>query len=103
MNFVSQLNGNWYAEQVLLNSIAKTVGTPFYLYSKSLLQKQWLSFEWAFNLNKVPHQIYYAVKANSNLAILDLFNRLGSGFDIVSAGELQRVLHIKANSQKIIF
>ncbi len=101
MNFVSQLNGVYYAEDLALSQIVSDIGTPTYLYSANSLQKQWLCFDQAFHA--VTHHIHYAVKANSNLALLDKFHRLGSGFDIVSAGELQRVLKVNADPQKIIF
>jgi diaminopimelate decarboxylase len=90
-----------YCEDVPVADVAKKVGTPFYLYSQSTLERHYRTFDLAFGL--VPHLTCYAVKANSNLAILSLFRRLGSGFDIVSGGELQRALRAGADPQKIVF
>jgi diaminopimelate decarboxylase len=90
-----------YCEDVPVADVAKKVGTPFYLYSQSTLERHYKTFDLAFGL--VPHLTCYAVKANSNLAILSLFRRLGSGFDIVSGGELQRALRAGADPQKIVF
>ncbi len=84
-----------------LTALAKKVGTPFYLYSQTGLEDRFRSFENAFD--NVPHLICYAVKANSNLSILSLFGSLGAGFDIVSGGELMRVLRTRADPGKIVF
>lgn len=84
-----------------LNAIAKAVGTPCYVYSKAILEQNWHAFNHAFQTH--PHQINYAVKANSNLAVLNILAHLGSGFDIVSGGELQRVLKAGGFPEKIIF
>jgi diaminopimelate decarboxylase len=90
-----------YCEDVPVADVAKEVGTPFYLYSQSTLERHFKTFDLAFGL--LPHLTCYAVKANSNLAILSLFRKLGSGFDIVSGGELLRALHAGADPQKIVF
>jgi diaminopimelate decarboxylase len=90
-----------YCEDVRVADIARKVGTPFYLYSQSTLERHFRVFDEAFGA--VPHLICYSLKANSNLAILSLFRRLGSGFDIVSGGELLRVLHIGGDPQKTVF
>ncbi|MEQ1637250.1 MAG: diaminopimelate decarboxylase [Methylococcales bacterium] len=90
-----------YAEDVAVQTIARKYGTPCYVYSKATLQRHWHAFDNAFG--KQPHLICYAVKANSNLAILNLLARLGSGFDIVSLGELQRVLAAGGDPKKIVF
>lgn len=90
-----------YAEEVPVAEIAKAVDTPCYIYSRCALEEQWQSFKSA--LDPHPHQINYAVKANSNLAVLNLFARLGSGFDIVSLGELERVLHAGGRKEGIVF
>jgi diaminopimelate decarboxylase len=90
-----------YCEDVSVAEVAKKVGTPFYLYSQSTLERHFKVFDLAFGA--LPHLTCYAVKANSNLAILSLFRRLGAGFDIVSGGELQRALRAGGDPQKIIF
>jgi len=79
-----------HAEAVPLSRIAEQHGTPCFVYSHAALTTAWQAFDAAFKDRR--HLVCYAVKANSNLAILNLFARLGSGFDIVSEGELQRVL-----------
>ena len=90
-----------HCEDVRIADIARRVGTPFYLYSQSALEHHFKVFDAAFA--DVPHLICYSVKANSNLAVLSFFRRLGSGFDIVSGGELLRVLRIGGDPQKTIF
>ena len=90
-----------WIERVCLTDIAASVGTPCYVYSRAALERHWLAFDAAFG--DYPHQICYAVKANGSLAILDLLARLGSGFDIVSGGELERVLCAGGDSSEIIF
>ncbi len=82
--------GHLFAENVPLADIAKQVGTPCYVYSRAMIEAQWRAFDVAFGEH--VHLVCYAVKANSNLAVLDVLARLGSGFDIVSGGELERVL-----------
>ena len=82
-------DGELHAEGVPLAAIAERFGTPCYVYSRAALEGAWRAFDAAFA--GVPHLVCYAMKANSNLAVLDLFARLGSGFDIVSGGELARV------------
>ncbi len=90
-----------YAEDVLVSEIASRWGTPCYIYSRATLERHWKAFDKAFGAH--PHQICYAVKANSNIAILNIFARLGSGFDIVSQGELERVLIAGGKPDKVIF
>jgi diaminopimelate decarboxylase len=90
-----------FAEQVDFEDIAEHVGTPCYVYSRATLERHWHAFDDAFG--DYPHQICYAVKANGNLAILNLLARLGSGFDIVSAGELMRVVAAGGDPGKTIF
>ena len=90
-----------FAEDVAVESIAQQYGTPCYIYSKATLLRHWHAFNDAFGNH--PHLICYAVKANSNLAILNQFARLGSGFDIVSLGELERVLAAGGSADKIVF
>ena len=90
-----------WIEGVRLTDIAAAVGTPCYVYSRAALEQHWLAFDAAFG--DYPHEICYAVKANGSLAILDLLGRLGSGFDIVSGGELERVLCVGGAPSQIIF
>lgn len=94
-------NNELFVESVPLRKIAETFGTPCYVYSRSALTKAYQEFETAFAGR--DHLICYAVKANSNIAILNLFARLGSGFDIVSGGELQRVLQAGGDPGKTVF
>ncbi|OQX31973.1 MAG: diaminopimelate decarboxylase [Candidatus Sedimenticola endophacoides] len=90
-----------YAEEVPLARVAERFGTPCYVYSRATLERHWHAFDDAFRGR--PHLICYAVKANSNLAVLNLFARLGSGFDIVSQGELERVLAAGGDPGKVVF
>ncbi|MCB1936402.1 MAG: diaminopimelate decarboxylase [Nitrosomonas sp.] len=90
-----------YAESVSLETIAKKFGTPCYVYSRNALTSIYYEFERAFSSD--DYLICYAVKANSNLAILNLLARLGSGFDIVSGGELQRVIKAGGDPHKTVF
>lgn len=90
-----------YIEDVKLHDIADQFGTPCYIYSRAAIEENWHAFHSAFNA--VPHRIGYAVKANANIAILNLLAKLGSGFDIVSVGELERVIMAGGDPKKIIF
>lgn len=101
MQYFSYKKKRLHCEDVRVADIARRVGTPFYLYSQSTLERQFRVFDAAFAA--VPHHICYSVKANSSLAILSLFRRLGSGFDIVSGGELLRVLRVGGDPRKTIF
>lgn len=101
MDYFEYKNRQLFAEQVALGDIAEQVGTPCFVYSRATLERNWQAFNTAFG--DYPHQICYAVKANGNLAILNLLARLGSGFDIVSAGELRRVMEAGGVPTKIIF
>lgn len=101
MDHFTYRNRKLYAEELPLSEIARSVGTPFYVYSRATIERHWHAFDRAFGQH--PHQICYAVKANSNLAILQLLARLGSGFDIVSGGELARVLRAGGDPNKTIF
>jgi diaminopimelate decarboxylase len=94
-------NGELFVEQVALTDIADQYDTPCYVYSRLAIENNWNSFNKAFE--NFPHQICYAVKANSNIAILNLLAKLGSGFDIVSLGELERVLAAGGDANKIVF
>ncbi|MEM7020560.1 MAG: diaminopimelate decarboxylase [Pseudomonadota bacterium] len=90
-----------YAEDVALTDLAAEYGTPCYVYSRAILENRWNSYATAWG--EQPHLICYAVKANSNLAVLSILAKLGSGFDIVSGGELERVLRAGGDPKKIIF
>jgi diaminopimelate decarboxylase len=90
-----------FGENVALDDIARRFGTPCYVYSRAALTDGYRQFAEAFKSRQ--HLICYAVKANSNLAILNLFARLGAGFDIVSGGELQRVLAAGGAANKVVF
>ena len=101
MDHFTYRNGQLYAEDVPVATIAAAVGTPCYLYSRATLERHWRAFDHAFGDH--PHRVCYAVKANSNLAVLNLLARLGSGFDIVSVGELERVLAAGGDPGKVVF
>ena len=93
--------GGLFAEEVALSQIAARFGTPCFVYSRAALEQAWRRYDAAFD-NR-PHLICYAIKANSNLAVLNLFARLGSGFDIVSGGELARVIAAGGDPKKTVF
>ncbi|CAA6801677.1 MAG: Diaminopimelate decarboxylase (EC [uncultured Thiotrichaceae bacterium] len=101
MDHFSYKNQQLFTEEVAVSDIAKNFGTPCYIYSRATLERHWHAFNDAFGEQK--HLVCYAVKANSNLAILNLFARLGSGFDIVSLGELERVIRAGGDPAKIVF
>ncbi len=101
MDHFNYLEGALHAESVPLEEIAGRFGTPVYVYSRATLERHWNAFDRAFSV--YPHLICYAVKANSNLAVLNLLVRLGSGFDIVSVGELERVLKAGGDPSKVVF
>ncbi len=99
--YFSYRDRSLYCEEVALTDLARRFGTPLYVYSQKTIQEAAARYEKAFS--SVKHHLCYAVKANSNLAILKLLANRGWGFDIVSLGELARVLQIGGNPQKIIF
>jgi diaminopimelate decarboxylase len=101
MDYFEYRNGQLMAEDVAVADIAKQYSTPCYIYSRATIERHWHAFNDAFGSQ--PHLICYAVKASSNLAILNLLARLGSGFDIVSVGELERVLAAGADPKKVVF
>ena len=101
MDHFNYQHGELCAEQVRLRRIAAEIGTPCYVYSRATLERHWKVFDQAFGSH--PHLICYSVKANGNLALLNLLARLGSGFDIVSGGELARVLKAGGDAKKIVF
>ena len=101
MNFFSYQNGRLCAEGVSLVEIAKQFGTPVYVYSRAAIERGYREFSDVCSGRDVL--ICYSVKANSNLAVLNLLARLGSGFDIVSGGELARVLAAGGSAGKTVF
>lgn len=101
MDHFNYRNQRLYAEDVPVAEIAATQGTPCYIYSRATLEQHWRAFDQAFGEH--PHLVCYAVKANSNLAVLNVLARLGSGFDIVSVGELERVLAAGGEPGKVVF
>ncbi len=90
-----------YAENVSLDALAKEYGTPLYVYSRSEFENRWSAFDQAFGTQ--PHLVCYAVKTNSNIAVLNVLAKLGAGFDIVSQGELERVLKAGGDASKVVF
>lgn len=101
MDFFEYRNGELFAEGVPIQRIAREVGTPVYLYSLATLRRHYRVFDEAFATS--PHLVCFAVKANSNLAVLRVFVKEGAGFDIVSGGELFRVLKAGADPKKVVF
>lgn len=101
MKHLHYLHQNLHLEKISLNSLAEHYGTPCYLYSQSMIQDQMHAFQ--VPLRHRAHLICYAVKANSNIAILQLLASLGAGFDIVSMGELERVLFAGGDPKKIVY
>lgn len=93
--------GRQYVESVPLTDIAERVGTPAYVYSEAVMRERYAELDGA--LSETPHRLCYAVKANSNLSVLSLFAELGAGFDIVSGGELQRVVSAGGDPHKVVF
>ena len=94
-------DGELLAEQCAVSELVAQYGTPLYIYSRATIERHWKAFDAA--AGDVPHLICYAVKANGNLAILNLLARLGSGFDIVSGGELARVIAAGGDAKKVVF
>src|SRR6266581_4616535 len=101
MHYFEYRGGELHCEQVPLQRIADEVGTPVYIYSEQTLRRHVRVFDEAFQ--SIPHLICYAVKANSNINILRRFADWGTGFDIVSGGELFRVLRAGGSAGKVIF
>jgi diaminopimelate decarboxylase len=96
-----RVEGHLYVEDVSLAALAAEHGTPCYVYSRARIEANWLACHRAFGPR--AHRIHYAVKANGNLAVLGILQQLGSGFDIVSGGELARVLAAGARGADIVF
>ncbi|CDG00106.1 diaminopimelate decarboxylase [Avibacterium paragallinarum] len=101
MDFFQYKDDQLMAEQVPVAEIAQQFGTPAYIYSRATLERHWHAFDNA--LGDHPHLICFAVKSNPNLAILNIMAKLGSGFDIVSQGELERVLAAGGEANKVVF
>ena len=97
----TRTRGGSVVEGVALERIAGDVGTPCFVYSRATMERAWRAYDRA--LAGIPHEVCYAVKANSNLAIIDVLGRLGAGFDIVSGGELERVLAAGVPAGRIVF
>ena len=101
MNAFEYRDNLLHAEDVNLKELAEAYGTPCYVYSKAAIEANYRAYESAFS--KWPSRICYAVKANSNLAVLNLLAKLGAGFDIVSIGELERVIRAGGDVKKVVF
>ena len=101
MDFFQYKNEQLYVEDLPVKQLAEEFGTPLYIYSRATLERHWHAFDSA--LGEHPHLICYAVKANSNIGILNVMAKLGSGFDIVSQGELERVLAAGGEASKVVF
>ncbi|MBI3776449.1 MAG: diaminopimelate decarboxylase [Gammaproteobacteria bacterium] len=101
MNYFDYRNGRLHAEDVDLTALVAQYGTPCYVYSRAAIETRWRAFDDAFAAH--DHLVCYAVKANSNIGVLNVLARLGSGFDIVSRGELERVLKAGCDPRKVVF
>jgi diaminopimelate decarboxylase len=101
MHHFSERHGELYVEDLPLSAVAERFGSPTYVYSRAAFTKHYLAYAQA--LGNHPGMICYAIKANSNLAVLNLLARLGAGFDIVSGGELERVLRAGGKPERIVF
>jgi len=101
LDFFNRKQHSLYAEQCPVTELAKEYGTPLYVYSRATIERHWHAFDQA--AGERPHLVCYAVKANSNIAVLNVMARLGSGFDIVSKGELMRVIEAGGDPKKVVF
>lgn len=101
MDHFQYRDGELFAEEIAVADLAERFATPLYVYSRATLERHFRAFDEAFGEH--PHQVCYAVKANSNIAVLNVLARLGAGFDIVSGGELTRVLRAGGDPDKIVF
>ena len=101
MDFFQYKNNQLMAENLPVKQLAEQFGTPLYIYSKATLERHWHAFDKAFGEH--PHLVCFAVKSNPNIAILNIMAKLGSGFDIVSQGELERVLAAGGDAGKVVF
>ena len=98
-------NGTWYAEDVPMADLANEFGTPLYVYSRKALTEAYQAYDRACvdKSGKRRARVHYAMKANSNLAVIDCFKKLGAGFDLVSGGELARALAVHAEPRSLVF
>ena len=94
-------DGKLHAESADLDTIARQVGTPCYVYSRAAIEAAWLEYDDAFSDRR--HEVFYAVKANDNLSIIKTLHLLGSSFDVVSIGELLRVLEVGVDASRVVF
>jgi len=101
VDFFAYKHGQLFAEEVAVADIAAQYQTPVYIYSRATLERHWHAFNDA--IGNHPHLICYAVKANSNLGVLSTLAKIGSGFDIVSGGELARVIEAGGDPSKVVF
>lgn len=101
MDYFNYKNDQLMAEEISVKQLAQQFGTPLYVYSRATLERHWHAFDSA--LQGHPHLICFAVKSNPNIALLNLLAKLGSGFDIVSQGELERVLAAGGDANKVVF
>ena len=101
MDFFQYKNDRLYAENLPVQQLAEQFGTPLYVYSRATLERHWRAFDSA--LGEHPHLICFAVKSCSNIGVLSVMAKLGSGFDIVSQGELERVLAAGGDPSKVVF
>ena len=101
MDFFQYKNNQLMAENLPVKQLVEQFGTPLYIYSKATLERHWHAFDNAFGEH--PHLVCFAVKSNPNIAILNVMAKLGSGFDIVSQGELERVLAAGGDAAKVVF
>ncbi|TDQ56387.1 diaminopimelate decarboxylase [Mesocricetibacter intestinalis] len=101
MDFFQYKNNRLYAEDIAVSELVRRFGTPLYIYSRATLERHWRAFDTALGTH--PHLICYAVKSNPNIAVLQTMAKLGAGFDIVSQGELERVLAAGGDAGKIVF
>jgi len=101
----TERNGNWYAEEIPLADLAKEFGTPLYVYSKKALTQAYQAYDKACIdvAGKRRARVHFAMKSNSNLAVIDCFKKLGAGFDLVSGGELARALAVGADPKSLVF
>ncbi len=101
MDYFNRKKTSLFAEDCSVSELAQTFKTPLYIYSRATIERHWHAFDQA--AGERPHLICYAVKANSNIAVLNVLARLGSGFDIVSQGELERVITAGGDPKKVVF
>lgn len=101
MDHFTYKNGELFAEDLSVKALASEYGTPLYIYSRATLERHWKAFDNAVSAHK--HLVCYAVKANSNIGVLSVLAKLGSGFDIVSMGELARVIEAGGDPSKVVF